>query len=215
MAKEIWGYARVSTKEQSLERQLVELRKYVPNEANILSDKQSGKNFDRAEYQRLKGMVREGDEFYVKSLDRLGRNKQMIKDELQWMRSKGVIVHIIDFPQTLVEAQTEQQRDIHDLITNIMVEVLSYVAEEERKATLARQAEGIAVWRRTGKTKTGRPYGRPRVRRPKNWEQVYEAWKGQHIRAKDAWKLLNVSKNIFYRLVHEYEEEMGKQALNT
>jgi DNA invertase Pin-like site-specific DNA recombinase len=95
-----------------------------------------------------------------------------------------------------------------------MVEVLSYVAEEERKATLARQAEGIAVWRRTGKTKTGRPYGRPRVRRPNNWEQVYEAWKGQHIRSKDAWKLLNVSKNIFYRLVHEYEEEMGKQAIN-
>ncbi len=196
-----------------MERQLVELRKYVPNEANILSDKQSGKNFDRAEYQRLKGMVREGDELYVKSLDRLGRNKQMIKDELQWMRSKGVFVHIIDFPQTLVEAETEQQRDIHDLITNIMVEVLSYVAEEERKATLARQAEGIAVWRRTGKTKTGRPYGRPRVRRPKNWEQVYEAWKGQHIRSKDAWKLLNVSKNIFYRLVREYEEEMEKQVL--
>ncbi len=213
MSKKIWGYARVSTREQNLARQLYELQKYV-NKEDIFVDKQSGKNFDREQYKQLRAIVREGDEIYIKSIDRLGRNKEGIKDELQYFKKRGVHVHILDFPQTLVAVDDEHQKAVMDMVTNLLIEVFGFVAEEERKATLARQAEGIAVWRRTGKTKTGRPYGRPRVRRPKNWEQVYEAWKGQHIRSKDAWKLLNISKNIFYRLVHEYEEEMGKQAID-
>ena len=98
MAKEIWGYARVSTKEQNLERQLVELRRHVPKEENIISDKQSGKDFDRTGYKSLKERVREGDELFIKSIYRLGRDKDAIKDELRFFKEKGVIVHILNFP---------------------------------------------------------------------------------------------------------------------
>ena len=95
MSKEIWGYARVSTKEQNLERQLIELRQYVPKEENIISDKQSGKDFERSGYKSLRERVREGDELYVKSIYRLGRDKDAIKNELRFFKDKGIIVHIL------------------------------------------------------------------------------------------------------------------------
>lgn len=204
LAKEIFGYARVSTREQNLERQLFELRKFVP-EKNIFSDKRSGKDFDRTEYKKMKMVVREGDEIYIKSLDRLGRNKRLIKEELQWFRDKRVLVRIIDFPQTMIDAVDERQRDILDLVTTILVEVLAYLAEEERKTIHARQAEGIAVWRRTGITKTGRPYGRPRTEIPPNWNKIYTAWKNKLLKSREAWRLLKISKNTFYRFVREHE----------
>lgn len=210
MAKEIWGYARVSTKEQNLARQISELQKYISKKENIYTDQQSGKDFDRKEYKALKAIVRTGDELYVKSLDRFGRNKRLIKDELQWFRDKGVLIHIIDFPQTMIEIKDERQRDILDLVTNIVIEILSYMAEEERKSIRARQAEGIRIWKETKTTKTGRPYGRPRKEIPSNWNKVYELWKNKKIKSKEAWMLLKVSRNTFYRLVKEYEAGLGK-----
>ena len=206
MSKEIWGYARVSTKEQNLERQLIELRQYVPKEENIFSDKQSGKDFNRTEYQKLKTVARSGDEIYVKNIYRLGRNKQMIKDELQYFKSKGVHVHILNFPQTMIDVEDEHQKGIMELVTNLLIEVFSFMAEEERNNIRARQAEGIAVWRKTGKTKTGRPYGRPRAQFPNNWEKIYTLWKSKKIKSKEAWYLLKISKNTFYKLKKEYEE---------
>lgn len=206
MAKEIWGYARVSTKEQNLDRQIIELRQYVPKEENILSDKQSGKDFNRASYQKLKSTARSGDELYVKNIYRLGRNKQMIKDELQYFKNKGIHVHILNFPQTMIDVEDEHQKSIMELVTNLLIEVFSFMAEEERNNIRARQAEGIAVWRKTGKTKTGRPYGRPRTPFPNNWANIYELWKTKRIKTKEAWQLLNVSKNTFYNLVKEYEQ---------
>ena len=104
MSKEIWVYARVSTKEQNLERQLVELRQYVPKEENIISDKQSGKDFERAGYKSLRERVRDGDELYVKSIYRLGRDKDAIKNELRFFKDKGVIVHILNFATTIRRA---------------------------------------------------------------------------------------------------------------
>lgn len=209
MAKEIWGYARVSTKEQNLERQLVELRQYVPKEDNILSDKQSGKDFNRTAYQKLKSMARSGDEIYVKNIYRLGRNKQMIKDELQYFKDHSIHVHILSFPQTMVNVEDEHQKGVMELVTNLLIEVFSFIAEEERNNIRTRQAEGIAVWRNTGKTKTGRPYGRPRTQFPSNWNHIYSIWKEKHIKSKEAWHLLNISKNTFYRLVREHEEGRG------
>ena len=209
MAKEIWGYARVSTKEQNLERQLVELRQYVPKEDNILSDKQSGKDFNRTAYQKLKSMARSGDEIYVKNIYRLGRNKQMIKDELQYFKDHCIHVHILSFPQTMVNVEDERQKGVMELVTNLLIEVFSFIAEEERNNIRTRQAEGIAVWRNTGKTKTGRPYGRPRTQFPSNWNHIYSIWKEKHIKSKEAWRLLNISKNTFYRLVREHEEGRG------
>ena len=155
MSKEIWGYARVSTKEQNLERQLVELRQYVPKEENIISDKQSGKDFERTGYKSLKERVREGDEIYIKSIYRLGRDKDAIKNELRFFKDKGVIVHILNFPQTMIEISDEHQKSVMELVNNLLIEVFSFMAQEERENIRRRQAEGIAVWRKTAKMKTG------------------------------------------------------------
>ena len=205
VSKEIFGYARVSTKEQNLERQLVELRKYVTKEENIFCDKQSGKDFERSGYKLLKEKVRTGDELYIKSIYRLGRNKEMIKEELSYFKKKGVHVHILNFPQTMVEVNNEMQRKIMELVNNLLIEVFSFMAEEERENIRKRQAEGIEIWRQTGKTKTGRPYGRPRKNYPSNWKKIYDLWKEKKLKTKEAWYLLKLSKNTFYKLVKEYE----------
>lgn len=201
MAKKIWGYARVSTREQNLERQLFELRKYVKQE-DIFADLQSGKDFERPQYQKLKGLVRDGDEIYIKSIDRLGRNKEGIKDELQYFKKNRVIVHIIDFPQTMVSVDDERTKSVMDLLTNLLIEVFGFVAEEERKLIRSRQAEGIEAWRRTGQTKSGRPYGRPRKEiSQKTWDDVSALLKEKRIKTNQAWKLLGISKNTYYRLL--------------
>ena len=176
MSKEIWGYARVSTKEQNLERQFVELRQYVPKEENIISDKQSGKDFERTGYKSLKERVREGDD---------GRDKDAIKDELRFFKKKGIIVHILNFPQTMIEVSDEYQKSIMELVNNLLIEVFSFMAQEERENIRRRQAEGIAVWRKTGKTKTGRPYGRPKIQFPSNWKKIYTLWKEKKLTAKN------------------------------
>lgn len=213
MSKEIWGYARVSTKEQNLERQLIELRQYVKKEENIFSDKQSGKDFNRDAYQKLKAVARSGDEIYVKNIYRLGRNKELIKDELQYFKNKGIHVHILNFPQTMIAVEDEHQKSIMELVTNLLIEVFSFMAEEERKNIRARQAEGIAVWRKTRKTKTGRPYGRPRAQLPSNWKNIYEIWKTKKIKSKEAWQLLKVSKNTFYNFVKEHEQNNPESSI--
>ena len=206
VSKEIFGYARVSTKEQNLERQLVELRKYVPKEENIYNDKKSGKDFERSGYKLLKEKVRTGDELYIKSIYRLGRNKDAIKEELQYFKKKGIHVHILDFPQTMVEVKSKTQESIMELVNNLLIEVFSFMAEEERENIRRRQAEGIALWKQTGKTKTGRPYGRPRKEYPSNWKKIYYLWREKKLKSKEAWYLLRLSKNTFYKLVKEYEQ---------
>ncbi len=207
MAKKIWGYARVSRKEQNIQRQLYALKKYVQPE-NIFSDFQSGKDFDRVQYQKLKALVREGDEIYVKSVDRLGRNKEGIKEELQYFKRNGVHVHILDFPQTMVSVEDEHTKSVMDMVTNLLIEVFGFVAEEERKMIRARQAEGIAVWKRTGRTKTGRPYGRPRKEiSQKMWDDVNALIKEKRIKIKQAWALLGVSKNTYYRLLRRKKSD--------
>ena len=210
MAKEIWGYARVSTKEQNLERQLVELRRYVPKPENIISDKQSGKDFDRPGYQSLKERVRESDELFITSIYRLGRDKDAIKEELRFFKEKGVVVHILNFPQTMLAVSDEHQRSVMDLVNNLLIEVFSFIAHEERENIRRRQAEGIALWRKTWKTKTGRPYGRPKIKFPSNWKKIYTLWKEKKLKSKESWYLLKISKNVFYRLVKEYEQRPSK-----
>ena len=206
MSKEIFGYARVSTKEQTLDRQLIELYKYVPKRENIFTDKQSGKDFERSGYKLLKEKVRADDELYIKSIYRLGRNKEMIKDELRYFKNKGVHVHILDFPQTMVEIKSNSQMSIMELVNNLLIEVFSFMAEEERENISRRQAEGIALCKQTGKTKTGRPYGRPKIQFPSNWKKIYKLWKEKKLKSKEAWYLLKISKNTLYRLFKEYEQ---------
>lgn len=133
MDRKIMGYARVSSKEQNLDRQILQLKKYVEEE-NIIVDKASGKNLERPGYQALKGVLglRQGDTLVITSLDRLSRSKTDIKQELQWFKEQGIRLMILDLPTSLIEIP-EGQEWIRDMIENILIEVLSSIAEQERK----------------------------------------------------------------------------------
>lgn len=200
MQGRIFGYARVSSKEQNLDRQIEKLREYV-SEENLLQEKQSGKDFDRPVYQALKGALglRTGDTLIITSLDRLSRNKSDIKNELQWFKEHGVRLMILDLPTTLVQVE-EQQRWIIDMITNILVEVLASMAEQERIVIKQRQREGIEAAKKKGKH-----LGRPRIQRPDNFTEVYQCWRAEEITAKEAMRLLKMSSSSFYRMVKQFE----------
>lgn len=201
----IFGYARVSSREQNLDRQIMALKQYV-NEENILTDKSSGKDLDRPAYQALKGALglREGDTLVITSLDRLSRNKTDIKNELQWFQQKKVRLKILDLPTSLIEVPDGQQWII-DMIQNILIEVLASIAEQERMTIRKRQQEGI----RAAKAK-GKHLGRPRVRTPDNFSEVYSSWKRKEITAVQAMQELGLSGSTFYRMVRAYENTDSK-----
>ena len=197
----VYGYARVSTKEQNLGRQMVELQKYV-DERFIFTDKQSGKDMNRVEYQVLRKVAQKDDVIYIKSLDRLGRNKQQIKNELEYYKAEGVRVKILDIPTTMMDIQ-EGQEWLIDMINNLLLEVLSTMAEHERVSIKQRQAEGIAVLRSKN---NGKGIGRPKAEYPNNFKEVYMQWKEAKITGVKAMELLQLKKNTFYKLIKEYEE---------
>ena len=207
------GYARVSTSEQNLDRQLQALSQYVEPDM-IVTDKASGKSLSRPGYQSLKvgiGKLVEGDTLYIKSLDRLSRNKEDLKKELQYFKDKGIKVKILDMPTTMTDFPMEQAW-IGDMITNIMIEVLSSIAQNERETTRQRQLEGLAAMPTdsTGKKisrRTGKPVGRPPVTYPKKWEGIYRDWQEKKITARQAMRLLNLKPNSFYKLAKEYSEK--------
>lgn len=200
MEGRVFGYARVSSKEQNLTRQMEQLKQYVPEE-NILTDKASGKDIERPAYQALKGALglRQGDTLLVTSLDRLSRNKEHIKQELQWFRDKGVRLKILDLPTSLIEVP-EGQEWIVEMINNILIEVLASMAEQERLTIRKRQREGIDAAKRKGKH-----LGRPKIKIPEQFSEVYSLWKEQEITAKEAMKQLGLSSSSFYRMVKNYE----------
>ena len=207
------GYARVSTSDQNLDRQLQALSRYVEPDM-IVTDKSSGRDLNRPGYQSLKvgiGKLVEGDTLYIKSLDRLSRNKEDLKKELQYFKDKGIKVKILDMPTTMTDFPAEQAW-IGDMITNIMIEVLSSIAQNERETTRQRQLEGLAAMPTdsTGKKisrRTGKPVGRPPVTYPKKWESIYNDWQEKKITARQAMRLLNLKPNSFYKLAKEYRSE--------
>ena len=198
----IFGYARVSTQEQNLDRQINDLQQYVDKE-NILFDKVSGKNLDRPVYQALKGALglRKGDVLYITSLDRLSRNKEDIKTELLWFKSHEITLKIIDLPTSMIEVPKGQEW-ILEMITNVLIEVLSSIAQQERITILQRQRAGIAAAKQKGKH-----LGRPPLKMPDNFEQQYLKWKKKEITAKTAMQTLGMAKSSFYKLVKIYENK--------
>lgn len=197
----VYGYARVSTQQQNLDRQVIELSKYVDGEL-IFTDKQSGKDMDRPQYQILRRVAQKGATIYIHSLDRLGRNKQQIKQELEYYKDKGVRVKILDIPTTTMDIQ-EGQEWLIDMINNLLLEVLSTMAEQERIKIRERQAQGIAAHKAKN---DGKGTGRPRIEYPDNFKGIYKTWKAGEITAVKAMEQLDVKKNTFYRLVKDYEE---------
>lgn len=198
----IFGYIRVSSKDQNPQRQIDALKEYEPNlkNRNIYIDKQSGKDFDREEYQELKKILREGDTLIVKELDRLGRNKKMIKEELDYLNEKEVRVKILNIPTTLIELP-EENTWIIKMVNNILIEVLGAVAEEERIKIKERQREGIEIAKRENKYQ-----GRKVAELPKNFPSLYSRWKDGNITAVELTKLLGYkSRNTTYRKIKQYE----------
>lgn len=160
-----YGYVRVSSADQNLTRQRVAIKAYAPDlsDGNIFAEKVSGKNFDRPEYQRMKGVLCRGDEVIIKDLDRLGRNKDGIKAELQWFREHGVTARVLNVPTTLIDFQGQDW--IADMVNNILIEVMGAIAEHEREEIRQRQREGIdampIVDGKRVSTRTGKAAGRP------------------------------------------------------
>lgn len=198
----IYGYARVSTREQNLDRQIHQLGQYVSHE-NILVDKASGKNLERQGYQALKGALglREGDVLYITSLDRLSRNKQDIKKELEWYKEKHIRLKILDLPTSLIEVP-EGNEWIQEMITNILVEVLSSIAEQERITIHRRQAEGIAAAKEKGKY-----LGRPKIEKPPAWKEVILKLERKEITAVKAMEILGMKRSSFYKLLRNERKE--------
>lgn len=200
--QKIYGYARVSTTEQNTDRQIQALMEHGVDERDIIIDKASGKDLDRKGYISLKEqLLREGDILVIKSLDRLSRNKQHIKQELEYFNRHGIRVKIIDLPSTLVDLP-ESQAWVMEMVNNILLEVLSSIAEQERITIKQRQREGIDVAKLQG-----RHLGRPKLQTPENWNDVYDRWKNHQITAKAAMTELNLKKTSFYKLVNSCESE--------
>lgn len=195
MSSKTYGYARVSSKEQHLDRQLDALVKFGVPERDIITDKASGKDFDRPGYIALKTRIlREGDTLVIKDLDRLGRNKQQIKEELEFYKQTGIRVKILNLPTTL--ADFGENSWVLDMVNNILIEVLGTIAEQERLTIKTRQAEGIAAAKKQGKH-----LGRPKTSLPDNWNDVYNDWSNGRITATDAVNKLGISRSTFYRLI--------------
>ena len=185
-----YGYARVSTKEQNEQRQIIALEEFGLNLRQIFIDKQSGKNFERANYQRLTRRLKEGDTLVVKSIDRLGRNYNEILE--QWRiitKEKRAAIVVLDMPLL----DTRKNRDLTGtLIADIVLQLLSYVAQTEREFIHQRQAEGIAVAKAQGVR-----FGRPPLAQPKEFPAVHQAWLKKEISAREAARRLSVTHKTF------------------
>lgn len=197
-------YARVSSNDQSLERQILTAQEAGIDKDYIFIEKASGKDFKRPEYQLMKRMLRNNDTLYIKSLDRLGRNKQMILDEWRELtRIKQVNIIVIDMP-LLDTTKYKDMNGFENLISDLILQLLSYMAEDERKRIKERQEEGIRI--ALGK---GIKFGRKKIEISKEFESVYADWKYKKITAVAAMELLGMKNNTFYRRVKEYELRKG------
>lgn len=191
-----YGYVRVSTKEQNEQRQMIALRAFGLSEKNIYMDKQSGKDFNRTNYKRLLRKVKTGDTIVIKSIDRLGRNYDEILE--QWRiitKEKQVSIVVLDMPLL----NTKQNRDLTGtLISDIVLQLLSYVAQTEREFIRQRQAEGIAAAKAQGVK-----FGRRPKERPEAFENLKCLWMNHEISAREAAKRLDITHSTFLRWVKE------------
>lgn len=190
---QLYGYVRVSSKEQNEDRPVIAMEELSIPQKNIYMDKQSGKDFERPQYKKMLRKFRQGDILFIKSIDRLGRNYTEILE--QWAlitKEKKVDIVVIDMP--LLDTR-DKGRDLTGMfISDLVLQILSYVAETEREFIKKRQAEGIAAARAKGVK-----FGPKKKVMPEEFEKVKEMWEKGEISAREAGKLLNVSYSTFYR----------------
>lgn len=189
----MYGYVRVSTRDQNIDRQMEEMYKQGLNEKQIFIDKQSGKDFERENYKLLKSILRSGDLLIIKSIDRLGRNYDMIIEEWRdLVNNKNVDILVIDMP--LLDTRTEGKNLVGKFISDIVLQILSFVAENERENIKKRQAEGIRIAKEKGKH-----LGRPRLTLPQNFQAVASKYKKKEITLAKALQSLNMNRSSFYK----------------
>ena len=201
----VYGYARVSSKEQNLDRQIKELENYGIEKRNILSDKQSGKDFNRPSYNSLVGtdttapLLRAGDLLVIYSIDRLGRNYTEIQRQWQHItKDLKANIKVIDMP--LLDTTATGNSLDSTFVADLVLQILSYVAEKERENIKTRQAQGIAIAKEQGKH-----LGRPKAEYPDAWDNYYHRWKAKEITATQCMVELSLTRNTFYNLVKRYE----------
>ena len=200
----IYGYARVSSKDQNLARQLETMKSYK-DISELFCDKQSGKDFKRPEYERLKSIVQKGDEVIVKELDRLGRNKEGIKEEIKWFKEQGVTLRILDLPTSLIDFQGQEW--IGEVVNNILIEVMGAMAQQEREKIEKRRDEGIAampiVNGKRVSTKTGNAYGRPLVEINEDFQKFLKKQKDGELSVRECCEQLGISRATWYNKLKE------------
>ncbi len=201
---EIYGYIRVSTKDQNEDRQLDAMKEKRVEDRNIYMDKQSGKDFQRPQYQKLVNKLKAGDLLYILSIDRLGRNYEEIQD--QWrVLTKEIGVDICVFDMPLLD--TRNGKDLMGtFIADLVLQILSFVAENERINIRQRQAEGIAAAKARGVH-----FGRPGIDMPDNFEEIIEDWEQQNVTMEEVLTQCGMSKSTFYRKRKEYQQNNIKR----
>ena len=193
-----FAYCRVSSTDQNEDRQVEAMLELGINERDIFIDKCSGKNFDRPQYQALKLQLREGDLLVIKSIDRLGRNyKQICEEWREIVRDIKANIKVVDMP---ILDTTRTDGLIGEVISDIVLQLLGYVAEQERAFIKQRQSEGIKLAKEKGKR-----LGKPPIQYPENWKDVYPIWKSASITAREAMKRLNLKPTSFYKLAKNYK----------
>ena len=187
----IYGYVRVSSTDQNEDRQMIALQGAAVPEKNIFMDKQSGKDFERPQYRRLVRRLRRDDLLYVKSIDRLGRNYSEILEQWRMLtKEKGVDIAVLDMPLL----DTRRGKDLMGtFLSDIVLQVLSFVAENERDNIRQRQAEGIAAAKARGVR-----FGRPPLPLPDNFHMLHQAWRGQKITLRQAARACGMPTGTFY-----------------
>jgi DNA invertase Pin-like site-specific DNA recombinase len=195
------GYVRVSTKEQNTERQLKKMRELGIEERYVFVDKQSGKDFNRPNYQAMRLVIREGDLLYLDSLDRLGRDYDGIISEWKYItREINADIIVLENESLFDSRKFKTMGDLGKLLEDQFLSMLSYVAEQERKKTKQRQSEGIEVAQ-----KKGVKFGRPKREITTEFIAVYNDWKNGAITAVEAMKKVEMKPNTFYRRVNEFD----------
>lgn len=188
-----YAYIRVSSKTQHIDRQLSEIVKLNIPTKHIFIDKESGKDFNRKQYRRLKSKLKKDDLVIIKSIDRLGRNYQMIIDEWAYItRTVGADIQVLDMP--LLDTRSHPENLVGKFISDIVLQVLSFVAENERDNIKQRQAEGIRIAKEKGVH-----MGRPRYVKPDNFDEIVSLFKDKQISLSEAISTLELSKSTFYK----------------
>ncbi|MSS11736.1 recombinase family protein [Clostridium sp. WB02_MRS01] len=212
---DIYGYARVSTKDQNLARQLKDFEEMGIERRFVIVDEQSGKDFNRRGYNTLVGteltapLLHEGDLLVIHSIDRMGRNYTEIQEQWKYItHTLKANIKVLDMP--LLDTSISKDSLDNRFIADLTLQILAYVAEKERLNIKTRQKEGIAsmpvIDGKRISSKTGKASGRPATEFPKEWEKYYTEWKSENITAKKCMDDLNLKRTTFYKLVKMWEE---------